>query len=180
MSYLHLVPNAGQLAEHAAEIRERPDTLSKLKLSSLQAFYRQCKAHDWSYRWTDDPEVHHRGDAERDVLKKIANEFHGEHEAMYEAFRAHHVARDYGAAVIPPLPDEPGPRLAVSLAYCDYIAYRVRDALLAYDSERILGDIGQIKSDLHSTEGYFISPKKTIAITDRNGKRYRVIVEEET
>lgn len=64
------------------------------------------------------------------------------------------------------------------LAYCDYIAQRIKEALSGVDRERIIADVGRVQWDLHPTEGWFVSTKKTIEITDIGGKRYRVTVEE--
>ena len=64
------------------------------------------------------------------------------------------------------------------LAYCDKIADTIRKSLLKYDPDDIIGLVYPIKMDLHPTEGYFVSTKKTIDVTDMNGKLYRVTVEE--
>jgi len=64
------------------------------------------------------------------------------------------------------------------LAYCDKIADTIRKSLLKYDSDNIIGLVDRVKMDLHPTEGYFVSTKKTIDVTDMNGKFYRVTVEE--
>ena len=69
------------------------------------------------------------------------------------------------------------------LAYCDKIADVVRNSLvqshkLGFDPELHIGLVGPIEMDLHPVEGYFQSTKKTIEVTDMNGKLYRVIVEE--
>ena len=37
---------------------------------------------------------------------------------------------------------------------------------------------GPIEIDLHPTGGYMLSTKKTLTITDHNGKMYKVTVEE--
>ncbi len=67
----------------------------------------------------------------------------------------------------------------VKPAYCDYIAHRIKTDLSGHDPERLIAEVSHIKWDLHPTEGYFLSPKKTIFVTDRNGKRYRITVEED-
>lgn len=64
------------------------------------------------------------------------------------------------------------------LAYCDKIADVIRKALLKHDEDHIIGLVGRIQMDLHPSEGYFQSTKKTIEVTDMNGKFYRVTVEE--
>ena len=64
------------------------------------------------------------------------------------------------------------------LAYCDKIADTIRKSLLKYDPDNIIGLVDRVKMDLHPTEGYFVSTKKTLDVTDMNGKFYRVTVEE--
>ena len=64
------------------------------------------------------------------------------------------------------------------LAYCDKIADVVRKSLLKYDPDNIVGLVGPIEMDLHPTEGYFQSTKKTIEVSDMNGKIYKVTIEE--
>jgi len=63
---------------------------------------------------------------------------------------------------------------AMKLAYCDKIAFHIKLAMEnSYDFKA--GDIGW---DLHPAEGYLLSTKKTIIITDRNEKQYIITVEE--
>ena len=64
------------------------------------------------------------------------------------------------------------------LAYCDKIADVVRKALMKYDPDNIIGLVGPVQMDLHPTEGWFVSTKKTVDLCDMNGKKYRVTVEE--
>ena len=64
------------------------------------------------------------------------------------------------------------------LAYCDKIADTIRNSLLKYDPDNIIGLVGGIKMDLHPTEGWLQSTKKVVEVTDMNGKLYRVTVEE--
>jgi len=64
------------------------------------------------------------------------------------------------------------------LAYCDKIAQVIRKSLLRHDSDGIIGLIGPIEMDLHPTGGYFMSPKKTIEMTDMNSKKYIITIEE--
>lgn len=69
----------------------------------------------------------------------------------------------------------------MNLTYCDYIATMIRDKLnlCVLDEEvDIVRDVGPVKMNLHETEGWLIDTKKTINVTDRNGKTYRVTVEE--
>lgn len=65
------------------------------------------------------------------------------------------------------------------LAYCDYIAKVISDAMKD-DSRKMfshIDNVGKTHWDL-SDEGQFLSTKKTISVVDRNGKIYRVTVEE--
>ena len=64
------------------------------------------------------------------------------------------------------------------LAYCDKIIHVIRKSLLEYDADEIIGLVGPINMDLHPTEGYFMSTKKIVVVTDMTGKQYRVTVEE--
>ena len=64
------------------------------------------------------------------------------------------------------------------MVYCDKIADVIRKALLQYDPDNIIGLIGPIEWDLHPTKGHFVSPKKTIEMTDMNGKEYVITIEE--
>ena len=64
------------------------------------------------------------------------------------------------------------------LAYCDKIAHEIRRALSPVDVDGIIAEVGVVKMDLHPTEGYFLSTKKTISVRDMNGKEYTITVEE--
>tara|TARA_B110000285_G_scaffold183323_1_gene207454 strand:+ start:126 stop:332 length:207 start_codon:yes stop_codon:yes gene_type:complete len=64
------------------------------------------------------------------------------------------------------------------IAYCDKIAQVVRKSLLGYDPDNIIGLIGPIEMDLHPTGKYFVSPKKTIEMTDFQNKKYKITIEE--
>lgn len=63
------------------------------------------------------------------------------------------------------------------IAYCDYIAHTIVGNLKARDTERLLASVSKPQYDLNA-EGSFASTKKTIMVEDRNGKQYRVTVEE--
>jgi hypothetical protein len=65
------------------------------------------------------------------------------------------------------------------IAYCDYIAKRIKDALTAPDLENnILGHVGNVNYDL-GDNGEFYSTTKTIHVLDITGKKYKITVEEE-
>jgi len=66
------------------------------------------------------------------------------------------------------------------LAYCDYIADAISKGLHK-DASKVGSLVSMVTSprmDLHPTEGYFVSTKKTITVLDTNGKAYKVTVEE--
>lgn len=65
------------------------------------------------------------------------------------------------------------------LAYCDYIAKVISDSLKR-DSTKFdsyVDSVGKTRWDLDES-GAFASTKKTMTVVDKNGKMYRVIVEE--
>lgn len=62
------------------------------------------------------------------------------------------------------------------LAYCDYIIDCIADVM--NEEEQLIESVGPIEMDLHPTDGYLQSTKKTIDIKDSNGKSYRISVEE--
>jgi hypothetical protein len=68
------------------------------------------------------------------------------------------------------------------LVYCDYIADSIqimlRREINDFEDTTILETVEGVKTDLHPTEGYFVSTKKTMKVTDKNGRAYLVTVEE--
>ncbi len=68
------------------------------------------------------------------------------------------------------------------LVYCDYIADSIqimlRREISDFEDTTILETAEGVKMDLHPTEGYLVSTKKTIKVTDKNGRAYLVTVEE--
>jgi hypothetical protein len=66
----------------------------------------------------------------------------------------------------------------MNLAYCDKIADQIRKSLVKYDPDNIIGLVSTVKMDLHPSEGYFLSTKKTIEVCDMNEKMYKITVEE--
>lgn len=63
------------------------------------------------------------------------------------------------------------------IAYCDYIVTLIKRTLLANDDSKMLDVIGHIVYDL-GDYGQFLSTKKTLTVTDMNGKAYQITVEE--
>jgi hypothetical protein len=62
------------------------------------------------------------------------------------------------------------------IAYCDYIAYTIREALVQ-DSGWKLCHVGKIQWDL-GDDGAFQSTDKLLIVEDNNGKKYKITVEE--
>jgi len=67
------------------------------------------------------------------------------------------------------------------MIYCDYIAETINVSLKenVNDKSTYISEVGGVNLDLHPTEGYYVSPKKTMSVTDKNGKKYIVTIEEE-
>lgn len=64
------------------------------------------------------------------------------------------------------------------LAYCDYIAHVIRHAFFNDKVDNKIVHVDGVKMDLHPEEGYMLSTKKTLTMTDINGKKYLVTVQE--
>ena len=67
----------------------------------------------------------------------------------------------------------------IKLAYCDFIADRVRKALVndqwtMQDGENLIDNISNVQMDLHPTCGFLLSTAKSITVHDVNGKAYIV------
>jgi hypothetical protein len=62
------------------------------------------------------------------------------------------------------------------LTYCEYLARTIAGKLRANDAG-LLNFVGKPEPDLDS-EGYLESNKRTILVTDLDGVRYRITVEE--
>lgn len=67
------------------------------------------------------------------------------------------------------------------IAYCDFIADRIRRGLINSMNDSLepvrLADVGRVNYDL-GPDGEFLSTAKTLMVVDGNGKRYCVTVEE--
>ncbi len=72
----------------------------------------------------------------------------------------------------------------MTLAYCDLIANIVYNKLNGHSGEGIsLLEKNKFKSDkpildLHPEEGYMISTKRTLMVTDPRGTTYKITIEE--
>jgi len=68
----------------------------------------------------------------------------------------------------------------LNLAYCDYIASRLRTLVSneINDNQTMIESVSAPKMDLHPTEGYLLSTKKVLTVHDVNGKAYVITVEE--
>ena len=70
--------------------------------------------------------------------------------------------------------------MAMSMAYCDYIAHTIIKPGLDKDSSHSNGlfvNVDRVKMDLHK-EGWMQTTTKTIECSDIHGKSYRITVEE--
>lgn len=67
----------------------------------------------------------------------------------------------------------------MGLAYCDYIAHTIVQPALKADTDKdgMIQSVSYVKMDL-AEEGYMQSTKRTINVTDINGKEYIVTIEE--
>lgn len=65
----------------------------------------------------------------------------------------------------------------IKFAYCDKIANTIKNALNANDPDRIIAGCGSVKFDLDE-DGCLRSTSKTLFAMDRNGKQYKITVEE--
>lgn len=65
------------------------------------------------------------------------------------------------------------------LAYCDYIADLIATGLMPLDTsrEKLIDSVGRVQYDL-GLESEFLSTTKTIDVEDRNGKQYRITIQE--
>jgi hypothetical protein len=63
------------------------------------------------------------------------------------------------------------------LAYCDYIAHRIKETMNKPDPQKIIYGAGSVKFNLNA-EGQFVSTKKHLFVTDCNGRMYKITVEE--
>jgi hypothetical protein len=64
------------------------------------------------------------------------------------------------------------------LVYCDYIAYLIQNNLKCEDLKdmSLLASVGTAQMDMDA-DGSFRSTKRTIGVTDRQGKKYTITVE---
>lgn len=68
----------------------------------------------------------------------------------------------------------------MKLAYCDYLAFIIHDALIKHSTsaqERLIDCVSSVRYNLGAF-GELKDTKKFIFITDANGTRYQVTVEE--
>jgi hypothetical protein len=75
-----------------------------------------------------------------------------------------------------------GSSMNSSLSYCDYIAHTVVRPALNVDSEDAggtLSGVSKVHMDL-AKEGWMKTTKRTIEVTDVNGREYRITIEDIT
>lgn len=63
------------------------------------------------------------------------------------------------------------------LAYCDYIAFLIRENLMALDKRNLIDEVGRVQFDIGSNDE-FTSTLKTIDVLDMQGKQYRITIQE--
>ena len=63
-------------------------------------------------------------------------------------------------------------------AYCDYIAHLCRSTLQNNDAQNLIYSAGPVRLDLDAG-GAFNSTSKRFEVTDVNGRKYTVTVEEQ-
>jgi len=63
------------------------------------------------------------------------------------------------------------------LAYCDYIAFLIRENLMALDKRNLIDEVGRVQFDFGMNDE-FISTTKTIDVLDMQGKQYRITIQE--
>ena len=70
-------------------------------------------------------------------------------------------------------------KITSNMVYCDYIAHLITSTLEKSDENQMamIVKVGKMKYDL-SEEGYFVSSKKTIEVTDINETKYLITVEQ--
>lgn len=68
----------------------------------------------------------------------------------------------------------------INIAYCDYLAYTVIYPSLEYDQYRkgIVKELGHVKIDEKTKEGFIPSSTRVIELTDRNDRKYKITIEE--
>lgn len=66
----------------------------------------------------------------------------------------------------------------MKFAYCDYIAYVMKQGLSMLDKDKKILAVGIINYDTNA-DGSFMSTKKTFKVKDTQGKTYTVTVEED-
>jgi hypothetical protein len=64
------------------------------------------------------------------------------------------------------------------LVYCDYIAHLCRSTLQNNDAQNLIYPAGPVRLDLDAG-GAFNSTSKRFEVTDVNGRKYTVTVEEQ-
>lgn len=62
------------------------------------------------------------------------------------------------------------------LAYCDYIAYIIRENLMQLDERKLLDAIGRVQFDFGTGDEF--TTTKSIDVLDMQGKQYRITVQE--
>jgi len=62
-------------------------------------------------------------------------------------------------------------------AYCDYLAFLIRENLMALDKRNLIDEVGKVQYDL-GWDSELQSTAKTIDVLDMQGKQYRITIQE--
>jgi len=62
-------------------------------------------------------------------------------------------------------------------AYCDYIAFLIRENLMALDKRNLIDEVGKVQYDL-GWDSELKTTLKTIDVLDMQGKQYRITIQE--
>jgi hypothetical protein len=62
-------------------------------------------------------------------------------------------------------------------AYCDYLAFLIRENLMALDKRNLIDEVGKVQYDL-GWDSELKTTLKTIDVLDMQGKQYRITIQE--
>lgn len=61
--------------------------------------------------------------------------------------------------------------------HCDYIAFLIRENLMALDKRNLIDEVGKVQYDL-GWDNELQTTVKTIDVLDMQGKQYRITIQE--
>jgi hypothetical protein len=62
-------------------------------------------------------------------------------------------------------------------AYCDYLAFLIRENLMSLDKRNLIDEVGKVQYDL-GWDSELKTTLKTIDVLDMQGKQYRITIQE--